>query len=95
MSWSTDENFYKKNPEEHKREKSLDIANALIEEGYEEGRAFSIAIAQIKERIGKGNLTPVQHIIPHPNGWAIKAEKAEKASYVFDTKKDALKKANK
>jgi uncharacterized protein YdaT len=87
MSWSTDEDFYKRNAEGLKREKSLDIANALIEEGYEEGRAFSIAIAQIKERIG--NSTPVQHIIPHPNGWAVKAEKA---SYVFDTKKEALKK---
>lgn len=31
------------------RNKAIDIANALLEEGYEEGRAISIATAQAKE----------------------------------------------
>ncbi|KTD87997.1 MULTISPECIES: hypothetical protein [Paenibacillus] len=31
------------------RNKAIDIANALLEDGYEEGRAISIATAQAKE----------------------------------------------
>lgn len=31
------------------RNKATDIANALLEDGYEEGRAISIATAQAKE----------------------------------------------
>lgn len=31
------------------REKAVDIANALLEDGYEEGRAIAIATAQAKE----------------------------------------------
>jgi len=30
------------------REKAIDIANALLAEGYEEGRAIRIAIAQAR-----------------------------------------------
>jgi uncharacterized protein YdaT len=30
------------------RSKAIDIANALLEDGYEEGRAIRIAIAQAK-----------------------------------------------
>ena len=31
------------------RYKAIDIANALLEDGYDEGRAISIATAQAKE----------------------------------------------
>ena len=31
------------------RRKAIEIANALLEEGYEEGRAIRIAIAKAKE----------------------------------------------
>ncbi|AHV97178.1 hypothetical protein [Paenibacillus sabinae] len=31
------------------RNKAIEIANALLEDGYEEGRAISIATAQAKE----------------------------------------------
>lgn len=31
------------------REKAIEIANALLEEGYDEGRAIRIAIAKAKE----------------------------------------------
>lgn len=72
------------------RKKAINIANALLEEGYEEGRAIAIAIAQAKKWMGYHK--PTQHVVPHPSGWAIKAEKAEKASNVFDTKREALKK---
>lgn len=32
------------------RSKAIEIANALLEEGYDEGRAIRIAIAKAKER---------------------------------------------
>ncbi|HEY3378680.1 MAG TPA: DUF2188 domain-containing protein [Armatimonadota bacterium] len=31
------------------RDKAIDIANALLEQGYEEGRAIAIATAQAEE----------------------------------------------
>jgi uncharacterized protein YdaT len=31
------------------REKAIELANALLEEGYDEGRAIRIAIAKAKE----------------------------------------------
>nr|WP_238790987.1 MULTISPECIES: hypothetical protein [unclassified Paenibacillus] len=38
-----------KNLEPRVREKAVDIANALLREGYEEGRAIAIATAQAEE----------------------------------------------
>ncbi|MRH41384.1 DUF2188 domain-containing protein [Aquibacillus halophilus] len=79
-----------KNLKEATREKAIDIANALInEEGYEEGRAIAIAIAQAKKWIDEDQ-SSTQHVVPHPRGWAVKAENSDKASNVFNTKKEAL-----
>ncbi len=38
-----------KNLDKKVRDKAIDIANALLEEGYEEGRAIPIAIDKAKE----------------------------------------------
>ena len=38
-----------KNLEPRVREKAVEIANALLEEGYEEGKAIAIATAKAKE----------------------------------------------
>ncbi|MGJ9459494.1 DUF2188 domain-containing protein [Oceanobacillus sp. CF4.6] len=38
-----------KNLNEVKKKKAIDIANAMVDEGYEEGRAIPIAIEQAKE----------------------------------------------
>jgi uncharacterized protein YdaT len=38
-----------KNLDERVRNKAVDIANALLEEGYEEGRAIAIATAQAEK----------------------------------------------
>jgi len=35
--------------EERARRKAIEIANALLEEGYDEGKAIRIAIAKAKE----------------------------------------------
>jgi uncharacterized protein YdaT len=34
---------------EHVREKAIEIANALLADGYDEGRAIRIAIAKARE----------------------------------------------
>ena len=47
-----DENYYPRsmaNLPFEIRVKAIEIANALLEEGYEEGRAIRIAIAKAKE----------------------------------------------
>ena len=38
-----------KNLDKKVRDKAIDIANALLDEGYEEGRAIPIAIDKAKE----------------------------------------------
>jgi len=50
MPWSP--NHYPRsmnNLPEHVRHKAVEIANALLEEGMEEGKAIRIAIAKAKE----------------------------------------------
>jgi uncharacterized protein YdaT len=50
MPW--DEDYYPRsmrNLEPAVRRKAIEIANALFEEGYEEGKAIRIAIAKAKE----------------------------------------------
>ncbi len=31
-----------------------------------------------------------QHVVPHPNGWAVKGEGNDRATSVHDTKKEAV-----
>jgi uncharacterized protein YdaT len=34
-----------------------------------------------------------QHVVPHPNGWAVKAENAERPSSVVSTQQEAIARA--
>jgi len=55
MPW--DETYYSKstrNLAPEVRLKAIQIANALLEEGYDEGRAIRIAIAKAKEWTERG-----------------------------------------
>jgi uncharacterized protein YdaT len=50
MPWSSDRYPRSmKNLPEDVREKAIEVANALLEEGMEEGKAIRIAIAKAKE----------------------------------------------
>ncbi|PSF37919.1 hypothetical protein C7H19_08055 [Aphanothece hegewaldii CCALA 016] len=50
MPWSyTDYPISLKNLTPEVRDKAIDIANALLEEGYDEGRSIAIATAQAEE----------------------------------------------
>lgn len=33
---------------------------------------------------------PNQHVVPHPDGWAVKSEGAERASSIHRTQQDAI-----
>ncbi|MBD3388817.1 MAG: DUF2188 domain-containing protein [Candidatus Altiarchaeales archaeon] len=51
MPWSkSDYPDSMKNLDVKTREKAIEIANSLLEDGYEEGRAISIAISKAKEK---------------------------------------------
>lgn len=64
MPWSS-ENYpvSMKNLTPEVRDKAIDIANALLEEGYDEGRAIAIATAQAEEWAERrGKSIKVQHL---------------------------------
>lgn len=123
MPWTLDDYpASMKNLNEVTKKKAIDIANAMVDEGYEDGRAIPIAIDQAKE--WKENATkdeiedyrkhgkPTQRskegkkydsnpermeegeeVVKHNDGWAVKSSGSDRASEVFDTKKDAIKRA--
>lgn len=75
------------------------------DEGYEEGRAIPIAQAQAKRAVGGAGghgsqrgpggqsggqqRGPPQHVVPHPEGWAVRKEDAKQATRTFGTKQEA------
>lgn len=75
------------------RNKAIDIANALLREGYEEGRAIAIAQDQAREwaRIhGEDGHHERVHVEPHQRGWAVRSEDAQRATKVYERKDDAI-----
>ncbi len=98
MAWTKD-NYpdAMKNLEEETRNKAIEIANALLDDDYEERRSIVIAITQAKGWASKIKIFKSdgdnQHVVPHCNNWAILKEGNEKVSHVYDTKEKALKKA--
>ncbi|PAM93511.1 hypothetical protein B4N84_17545 [Flavobacterium sp. IR1] len=79
-----------KNLDKDVREKAIEIANSLVEDGYEEGRAIPIAIDEA-EKIGNTKNDEIFQLINQNDQWAIKKEGAERASKTFETKEEALK----
>ncbi|MBM7605597.1 uncharacterized protein YdaT [Metabacillus crassostreae] len=93
MSWTkSDYPESMKNLSTETRNKAIEIANALLDDNYEEGRAISIAISQA-EKMNTSNEELPYHIVPHNDEWAIKRENATRATEVFSTKEKALDKA--
>lgn len=105
------------------RKKAIDIANAMVDDGYKEGDAIPIAIDQAKEWRENSSEEEVEHyrkygkvttrspesersssspermeegevVRPHEDGWAVESEGAKRPSNVFDTKKEAIQRAN-
>lgn len=54
-----------KNLEEPVKKKAIEIANAMIDEGYEEGRAIPIATSQAKEWKENASKEDIDQLMKH------------------------------
>src|SRR4051812_44187172 len=80
------------------RDKAFDIFNALLDEGYEDDQAIPIAIAQAKKwaqtyRHGNESGGQCVHVVPHPDGWAVRRADSIKSNFIFKRMGDAKTKA--
>lgn len=97
MPWTkTDYPQSMKNLASQVREKAIEVANALVEDGYDEGRAIPIAISQAKKWVENGSKESDEHnlhVVTHPDGWAVRRANAKRASFVFEAQSEAQDKA--
>ncbi|VDG96612.1 Uncharacterized protein conserved in bacteria [Lysinibacillus sphaericus] len=76
------------------RNKAIEIGNALLREGYEEGRAISIGLSQARETVeGKAEDRPHFEVRSRENEWVLKKKNASSVIYKEDTKSTLLDKA--
>ncbi|RST77663.1 DUF2188 domain-containing protein [Siminovitchia acidinfaciens] len=72
------------------RKKAIEIANALLDDDYEEGRAISIGIAQARKYI-EGEVERTEyHVQPDGEDWVLKKKEGKKAIFREETKKELL-----
>lgn len=88
-----------KNLDERTRNKAIEIANALLEDNYEEGRAIAIATSQAKkwqeehpENKHSSDSTPL-HVVPEDGSWVVKKEGQSRVEARAETKEEAVDKA--
>ncbi|MGR3765572.1 DUF2188 domain-containing protein [Rossellomorea sp. NS-SX7] len=83
-----------KNLPEDVRNKAIEIANALLDEGYDEGRAIAIATDQAhKSEEGTYSDKTEYHVKTHEEGWQLIKKGSSRAIMVEETKEDLLSKA--
>jgi len=83
-----------KNLDTEVREKAIEIANALIRDGNEEGRAISIATSQARKAIhGEEGDRITYEVISRENDWVFKKKDSKHAIFVEGTKTGILQKA--
>ena len=75
------------------RNKAIDIANALLKDGMEEGRAISIATEKAREYVIGDQKQEVYQVRVHPDGWQLTKKSSDKAIFVAETKESLLEKA--
>lgn len=75
------------------RHKAIDIANEFLEEGFKLPIAVTMAAARVSTWAGIGNALPTQHVVPHPDGWAVMRLDAAKPTLVTDAKQEAITRA--
>ncbi len=95
MPWS--KNDYPdsmKNLEPQVREKAIEIANALLRDNYEEGRAIAIATSQARKAVnGDEDDRPRYEVRPREDDWVLVKKDGERAILKEDTKQKLLEKA--
>lgn len=72
------------------RDKAIEIANALLDENYDEGRAISIGIAQSRKYIEGGTDRKEYHLQPDGEDWILKKQDGNKSIMREETKKELL-----
>lgn len=75
------------------RNKAIEIANALLKDGMEEGRAIPIATEKAREYVGGNKKQELFEVTPHQDGWQFKKESSEEATFAEETKQAVLDKA--
>lgn len=75
------------------RNKAIEIANALLREGYEESRAIPIAMDQARGSIEGGDEKVIFEIRSHDEGWQLKKKDSKKALLIEDTKDELMSEA--
>jgi uncharacterized protein YdaT len=94
MPWS--KNDYPvsfKNLNEDVRDKAIEIANALLKDGYEESRAIPIALSKAKQYVHGDSDRPEYEVVSDGDVWKLKKVDGERAIMSEDTKSDLLDKA--
>lgn len=95
MPWSkSDYPDSMKNLDPEVREKAIEIANALLRDDKDEGRAIAIATAQARKAVhGDDHDRPTYEVKAREDEWVLKKAGGERAIFVEDTKGDLLEKA--
>ncbi|AQU78197.1 DUF2188 domain-containing protein [Planococcus faecalis] len=87
MPWNEDnypESF--KNLDSAVRHKAIEIANALLRDGYTESRAIPIALDQAQKTEMGAEERPVYEIRKHEDGWQLKKKDSKRAILIEETK---------
>ena len=83
-----------KNLDEEVRKKAIEIANALLEDDYEEGRAISIATSQARKAIRGDEEERVKYeVISRETDWVLRKADGKRSIIVENTKAELLQKA--
>lgn len=83
-----------KNLEPDVRNKAIEIANALLREGTEEGRAISIATAKAREYVHGDEAKRTNYQAKaREEEWILMKEDGKRAIFTEDTKEELLEKA--
>lgn len=91
MPWS--QNDYPdsfKNLNTDVRNKAIEIANALLRDGYEEGRAIPIALDRARKSVEGEEEKVIFEIRAHDEGWQLKKKDSKKAILIEETKDDLM-----
>lgn len=79
-----------KNLDTDVRKKAIEIANALIRDGYDEGRAIPIALDRSRSAVHGDEDQPIYEIRVHDDGWQLKKKGSKKALLIEETKKELM-----
>lgn len=78
-----------KNLPEPVRDKAVEIGNALLDDGMDEGRAIPIALSQARKAMGR-QMPRDAWVIPYEDGWAMKLEGEDQVYSRHDTQREAI-----